>query len=60
MIALKRDRALLLLNILCIIGTFLLVYTNRISWAHGEAFILGLVIPSGVTWTTKPTKTPLP
>jgi len=53
MIAVKKDTLIILVNLLCIVGAFALVYSGKITWPHAEAFVLGLVIPSGLGWKPK-------
>ena len=60
MIAVKKDTFIILVNLLCVVGAFALVYSGKITWPHAEAFVLGLVLPSGLGWKPKkvaPTKT---
>ncbi len=50
MITLKKDTTVLLVNALCLLLVFGLVYAGRVTWTQAEAFILGLVVPSGLGW----------
>ena len=58
MITLKKDTAILVLNGVCLVAVFALVYVGRISWSQAEAFIVGLVLPSALSRKPTPPANP--
>lgn len=45
----KAHRDIPILNLVLAVGVIVLVYTGRVPWIAAEAFLLGMVVPSGVT-----------